>query len=120
MFYNVLHMNREDSEKKLGEFEQIVLLAIFRLGQNAYGTTIHREIEKRTGRNTSVSAVYTTLDRLEQQHLLRSWIGEPLPQRGGRRKKFFKLEPRGEAALAESYQAFKGMISGLEKQLQKL
>jgi PadR family transcriptional regulator PadR len=62
-------MKTEQWDKKLGEFEQIVLLAIFRLGENAYGTTIHREIEKRTGRNTSLSAVYTTLDRLEQQHV---------------------------------------------------
>jgi DNA-binding PadR family transcriptional regulator len=107
-------------EKKLGEFEQMVLLALFRLREHAYGTTIRQEIEKRTDREVSIGALYTTLDRLEEQGLIRSRIGEPTPQRGGRRKKYFELQPLGEDALAESYRAFKGMISGLEKQLGKL
>jgi DNA-binding PadR family transcriptional regulator len=107
-------------DKKLGEFEQIVLLALLRLGENAYGTTIRHEIEKRTDREVSIGALYTTLDRMEEQGLIRSHIGDPTPQRGGRRKKYFALEPLGEDALAESYRAFKGMVSGLEKQLEKL
>ena len=107
-------------DKKLGEFEQLVLLALLRLRENAYGTTIREEIEKRTEREISIGALYTTLDRLEEQGLIQSRVGEPTPQRGGRRKKYFSLEPLGEEALAESYRAFKGMISGLEKQLGKL
>ena len=107
-------------EKRLGEFEHVVLLALFRLRENAYGTTVRQEIEKRTGREVSIGALYTTLDRLEQQGLVRSRIGEPKPERGGRRKKYFTLQPAGEVALAESYRAFKGMVAGLEKRLEKL
>jgi DNA-binding PadR family transcriptional regulator len=106
--------------KVLGEFEQVVMLALLRLGEEAYGATIHREIESRTGREISIGAIYTTLDRLEKQGLVFSQVGEPTPQRGGRRKKYFKLRPQGERVLAESYRAFQGMVVGLEKQLKKL
>jgi DNA-binding PadR family transcriptional regulator len=106
--------------KNLGEFEQIVLLALLRLGEDAYGAAIRQEIEKRTKREFSIGAVYTTLDRMEKQGLIRSWIGEPTAQRGGRRKKYFVLQPEGQQALAESYRVFKGMTAGLEKQLGKL
>ncbi|HEX9761127.1 MAG TPA: helix-turn-helix transcriptional regulator [Candidatus Acidoferrales bacterium] len=104
----------------LGEFEQIVLLALVRLGDDAYGATIRREIEKRTGRELSISAVYTTLDRLETKGLVRSFVGQPTPERGGRRKRFYTLEAAGEEALAASYRTYKGMVSGLERLLEKL
>ena len=71
----------------LGEFEQLVLLAVLRLGSDAYGATIRREIETRAARELSISAVYTTLQRLEQKGLVRSRMGEPLPERGGRGRK---------------------------------
>ena len=67
----------------LGEFEQLLLIALVRLGPDAYGATIRREIESRTARRLSISAVYTTLERLEQKGLVRSWIGDPTPQRAG-------------------------------------
>lgn len=76
-------------EKKLGEFEQMVLLALLRLRENAYGSAVRVEIEKRTGREISIGALYTTLERLEKQGLVRSRIGEPTAERGGRRKKYF-------------------------------
>ena len=60
----------------LGEFEQLVLIAIVRLGSDAYGATIRRDIESRADRRLSISAVYTTLERLEQKGCVRSWIGE--------------------------------------------
>ena len=121
IFYIVEYMPRSQSiSKKLGEFEQLVLLALLRLREDAYGTTICQEIEKRTNREISLSAVYTTLDRMEEQGLIKSRIGDPTPQRGGRRKKYFQLLPRGEEALAESYKALKRMITGLEKHLEKL
>jgi len=104
----------------LGEFEQVVLLALVRLRENAYGATIHREIEKRTGRELSISAVYTTLDRLEHKGLVRSFVGEPTPERGGRRKRYFALRPAGEVALAASYRSYRGMVAGLERLLEKL
>jgi DNA-binding PadR family transcriptional regulator len=107
-------------EKNLGEFEQIVLLALLRLGKDAYGVSIRHEIEKRTGRKISFSAVYTTLDRLERQGLVSTLMGEPTHERGGRRKKHFFLEARGEAALSQAYRGFKAMVSGLEKRLENL
>lgn len=104
----------------LGEFEQMVLLALLRLRDNAYGVTIRAEIERRAGREVSIAAVYTTLDRLEKKGLLSSRVGEPTAQRGGRSKRYFRLEPAGAEALAASYRSYKGMVAGLERQLERL
>ena len=104
----------------LGEFEQLVLLALLRLGNDAYGMEVREEIEKRTGREISYGAVYTTLDRLEQKGLVRSWIGEPTPQRGGRRRKHFELLPLGARALKLAHNAYAGMTGGLERRLKAL
>jgi PadR family transcriptional regulator PadR len=104
----------------LGEFEQLVLIGIVRLGEEAYGARIRREIEDRTGRRLSISAVYTTLDRLEGKGCVRSWIGDPTPDRGGRRRKYFALQPLGARALKTAYRAFTGMAAGLERRLDTL
>jgi DNA-binding PadR family transcriptional regulator len=104
----------------IGEFEQLVLLALVRLGPEAYGATARREIETRTGRELSISAVYTTLERLEQKGLVRSRIGEPTPQRGGRRRKHFELLPLGARALKVAYDTFVGMTAGVERRLKAL
>jgi PadR family transcriptional regulator, regulatory protein PadR len=102
----------------LGDFEQLVLLGVLRLGDEAYGAAIRQEIHARSGRDVSINAVYTTLDRLETKGLLRSWIGEPTPQRGGRRRKFYALQPRGTAALRQAYRAFTAMAAGFEGRLE--
>jgi PadR family transcriptional regulator, regulatory protein PadR len=99
----------------LGEFEQIVLLALLRLRNNAYGMTIRREIEKRTGRQVSIGAVYATLDRLEEKGHVSSRQGQPTAERGGRAKRFFKIEASGEKAMSESRRALAGMMQGLPK-----
>jgi len=104
----------------LGEFEQLVLIAIVRLEADAYGATIRREIESRTGRRLSISAVYTTLERLEHKGCVRSWIGEPTAERGGRRRKHFALQPSGARALRSAYRAYTGMAAGLERRLKTL
>ena len=104
----------------LGEFEQLVLLAVLRLGADSYGATIRREIETRTDRELSISAVYTTLQRLEQKGLVRSRMGEPLPERGGRRRKYVELLPAGARALKVAYNAFAGMTAGVEQRLKVL
>lgn len=104
----------------LGEFEQFVLLALVRLGPDAYGASVRREIEARAGRELSISAVYTTLERLEYKGLVRSWIGDPTPQRGGRRRKYFELLPLGARALKVAYRGFTGMAAGLEHRLKAL
>ena len=104
----------------LGEFEQLVLLALLRLRDEAYGVAICREIEKRTGRDVTLGAVYKTLLRVEEKGMVASRIGEPTAERGGRRKKFYRLLPAGERALARSLGALRGMAAGLSKELEAL
>ena len=101
----------------LGDFEQLVLLGVLRLGADAYGAAIRQEIHARSGRDVSINAVYTTLDRLEGKGLLRSWVGDPTPRRGGRRKKFYALQPVGHAALRQAYRVFTAMTRGFEARL---
>jgi PadR family transcriptional regulator PadR len=101
----------------LGDFEQLVLFGVLRLGDEAYGAAIRQEIHARSGRDVSINAVYTTLDRLETKGLLRSWVGAPTPQRGGRRRKFYAVRPEGTAALRQAYRAFTAMAAGLEGRL---
>ena len=98
----------------LGEFEQIVLLAVLRLGNNAYGVTILKEIEMRTGRSVMIGAVYATLDRLENKRYLSSKVGDPTPERGGRAKRFFKVTAQGTAALERSRKILENMWAGLD------
>jgi DNA-binding PadR family transcriptional regulator len=93
----------------LGEFEQIVLLAIVRLEAEAYGTTIRREIEARTGRLVAIGALYTALERLERKGYVGSTLSDPTPQRGGRSKRYFMLKAAGAAALKRSRQALDRM-----------
>lgn len=107
-------------DTSLGEFEQLILLALVRLRDDAYGATVHQEVQKRTRRPISISAVYTTLDRLEAKGLLESHIGTPTPQRGGRRRQYFRLLPLGADALSQSYRIFREMTRGIERQLEKL
>ena len=106
------------SPAPLGDFEQLVLLGVLRLDPDAYGAAIRQEIHARSGRDISINAVYTTLDRLETKGLLKSWVGEPTPQRGGRRRKFYALRPAGVSALRRSYQAVTSMAEGLERRLE--
>src|ERR1700704_5255116 len=101
----------------LGDFEQLVLMGVLRLDDEAYGAAIRREIHVRSGRDVSINAVYTTLDRLESKGLLKSWVGEPTAQRGGRRRKFYALRPAGVAALRQAYRAFTAMADGLQNRL---
>ncbi len=98
----------------LGEFEQIVLLAVISLDDNAYGVPVRRHIEERTGRSLSVGALYRTLDRLESKGYVRSWSSDPSPQRGGRSKRYFRVEPLGIRALNQSRQALAAMWHGVD------
>jgi DNA-binding PadR family transcriptional regulator len=99
----------------LGDFEQLVMLGVLRLEDDAYGAAIREDIHARSGRDVSINAVYTTLDRLERKGLLRSWEGSPTPQRGGRRRKCYALRPAGADALRHAYRAFTRMAAGLER-----
>src|SRR6266566_3454110 len=98
----------------LGEFELIVLLALLRLRENAYGMTIRREIVERTGRDVSIGAVYATLDRLEEKGYISSRVGDATPERGGRAKKYFQIKGAGQSALAETDRTLAAMKRGLK------
>lgn len=104
-------------EDLLGSLEQIVLLAVMRLGPGAYGMTVRREIEARTGRDVSIGAVYATLERLEAKGYVSSFLGEPTAERGGRAKRYFKIEGDGERALRRSHEAVRKMTAGLKGRL---
>jgi PadR family transcriptional regulator PadR len=98
----------------LGDFEQIVLLAVLRLGDSAYGVPVRQDIEKRTGRSLTVGALYRTFDRLEEKGHLTSSFSDPTPERGGRSRRYFKLTAQGLEALRESRNTLTAMWQGLE------
>ena len=98
----------------LGEFEQIVLLAVLRLREEAYGVPIRQEIERRTGRALTVGALYRTLDRLEEKGYVSSRFGEPTPERGGRSRRYFTVRPIGLRALRATRDALAAMWEGLD------
>jgi PadR family transcriptional regulator len=112
LFYCVEQMPRGEL---LGSLEYIVLLALIRLKSNAYGMTVRREIEERTGRNISIGAVYTTLERLQTKGYVSSLVGQPTAERGGRAKRLFRIEADGERALRASQEAIRRMTLGLAR-----
>jgi DNA-binding PadR family transcriptional regulator len=97
----------------LGEFEHIVLLAVLRLGDQAYGVTIRREIEACARREVSIGAIYATLDRLEAKTLVQSRVGDPTPERGGRSKRFFRVTAPGVSAVKHTHRALRSLAEGL-------
>ena len=99
----------------LGELEQIVLLAVLRLGDEAYAVPILDQIEKQTGRTMARGALYTALDRLEAKGCLRSRLGEPLAERGGRARRYFSVTPVAVRALKQSRLALMRLWNGLEQ-----
>ena len=100
-------------QNHIGEFEQLVLLALVQLGADAYGLSVQREIAQRTGRATTFGTVYTTLARLEEKGLVDSRLGEPTAERGGRRKKYFQINAEGRRAIRQSLRAIRQMAQGL-------
>ena len=97
----------------LGEFEQVVLLAILRLDDDAYGVTIRSEIAACTGREPAPGALYTTLDRMQEKGIVRSWLGDSTPQRGGRPKRYFAVTKAGRSALVSAQRAYRSLLEGL-------
>jgi DNA-binding PadR family transcriptional regulator len=102
------------SRGHLGEFEHTVLLAVLRLNDEAYGVTVRREIEGRTKREVSIGAIYATLDRLEAKGYVRSRVGEPTPERGGRSKRFFRITAQGVSAVNRTHRALRSLTEGLD------
>lgn len=97
----------------LGDFEQLVVLALIRIGDGAYGMLVRREIEERTGREVSLGAIYATLDRLEAKGMVSSVLGGSGHERRGRAKRFFSVEEAGLAALRRTLAAIDRMRSGI-------
>ena len=97
----------------MGEFEQLVLLAVLRRGNRAYGMEIREEIERRTGRPVSYGAVYTALDRLERKAYVSHELGESTPERGGRARKYFRVATAGREALRATRRALEVMWEGV-------
>src|SRR5882724_4798386 len=89
----------------LGEFEYLLITAAAGLGDNAYGAAIREEIETTTGRKCSIGALYTTIDRLEAKGLLKTWMGDATPHRGGRAKRMVHVTPKGVQAAKGFYDA---------------
>src|SRR5688572_12407812 len=97
----------------LGEFEQVILLAILRLRDGAYGVSIRAELADRAGRNVAPGAMYTALERLESKGLIRSRMSDPTPQRGGRAKRHVTVTAAGVKALTRAVQAYERLLDGL-------
>src|SRR5438132_4027295 len=97
----------------LGEFEHMIVLALLRLADRAYGVTVRQEIEFRTSREVSIGAVYATLDRLETKGYVKSHRGDPTPERGGRSKRYFCLTGKGVTAVNRTQRALQRMTEGL-------
>ena len=104
----------------LGDLEQILLFAILRSGGVASGADIREEIKVNTGRSISPGAVYTAMARLEERGFVTGEIGGPAPARGGRRKKFYRLDPKGAEALESAYDQLSSMAHGVVPKLRKL
>jgi PadR family transcriptional regulator, regulatory protein PadR len=96
----------------IGEFEYLILTSASRLGDNAYGASIRTEIRTATGRSCSIGALYTTLDRLEAKGFVRTWMGEPTPQRGGRSKRLVRVTATGVKAASEFFKSVTRITQG--------
>jgi DNA-binding PadR family transcriptional regulator len=106
-------MELDPMPPRLGELEQLVLLALLRLGDQAYGVTVQREIAARAKRALSFATIYTTLNRLEGKGLVATRLGEATAERGGRRKTYYSLSSDGRVAVKASLRAIRTMAAGL-------
>jgi PadR family transcriptional regulator, regulatory protein PadR len=96
----------------LGTFEQIVLTSLVILRENAYGATIHEKVEELAEGSKSIGSVYTTLDRLEEKGYVKSWFGDPTPERGGRAKRYFEITGAGQRVLKQSIRVAGNLVKG--------
>lgn len=104
----------------LGGFENILLLAVLRLDDRAYGVAIRQEILHQADKDVAVGAIYTGLDRLEHKGFVKSWTGEPTAERGGRAKKFYRVTAQGKRALNDTNEVLRRLSSGLQGSLARV
>ena len=102
-----------DKDKFLGEFEQMAMLALVRLGSDAYGAAIRQLLAEQVDRNVAIGALYSTLERLERKGMVTSWLGEATAQRGGRAKRYFKVTAQGHNALKRARNAMDTLWQGV-------
>lgn len=103
------------SRQFLTDFELMILLAVLRIGEGAYGVPIAREIEETAGRTVVLAAVYAALDRLEERGLVTSGLGDPTPERGGRAKRIFTITGKGLKAVRDTRRALVNLWTGVPK-----
>ena len=101
----------------IGEFEYLLITAAARLGENAYGAAIRREIEDATGKRCSIGALYTTLERMESKGFVKTWMGEATSERGGRAKRMVRVTPKGMQEAAGFYRAITRISQGASWEL---
>lgn len=111
---------RDYAAPLIGEFEQLVLMSLLRLGNGAYGASIRRDIQERTTREVGIGTLYMTLGRLEEKGMICSYTGDPSPHRGGRRRKHYLMDTAGQRALGRAYRTFKAMAEGIQSELEAL
>jgi len=104
----------------IGDFEQHLLFAIVRLGGEAHGVAVVEELERRTGRSVSPGALYTALERMERKGLVESWVGDSTPERGGRRRRCYRILPAGARVLRDAYTALRRLAAGTGRRLDEL
>ena len=109
-----------EANRLLGGFEHLLLLAILRLDERAYGASIRQELLDQADKDVAVGAIYTGLDRLEHKGFVKSWIGEPTAERGGRAKKFYRLTADGKRALNDTNRVLRRLSAGLEGSLTRV
>lgn len=102
----------------LAELEFLLLLSILQVGDEAYAVPIAEEIQRRVGRSVARAAIYVTLQRLEERGLVSSWFGDPLPERGGKARRYYRVEPEGRAMVRDTRDAFRSMWEGLDTALE--
>jgi PadR family transcriptional regulator PadR len=110
---NISCILEQMSREALGNFELMVMSAVLKVGDEAYGIPIASEVESATGRNVLLGSVYAALERLESKGLVKSWLGDPTPERGGRAKKYFALTPKGLREVHRSRKALMTLWRGL-------
>jgi PadR family transcriptional regulator, regulatory protein PadR len=108
------------TNRLLGGFENLLLLAVLRLDDRAYGVAIRRELLDQAGKDVAIGAIYTGLDRLEHKGLVKSWTGEPTAERGGRAKKFYRVTAQGKRALNDTNEMLRRLSAGLEGSLTRV